>query len=84
MLKTSDGGPEAKTEFKAILTDNIVKLLRERQDEAALFFSFFFFPILSFFLFVFCFCFLFLVSRRKYLEVDSAWGKFCELQNQCK
>ena len=33
MLKTSDGGPEAKTEFKAILTDNIVELLREQQDD---------------------------------------------------
>lgn len=27
-------GPEAKTEFRAILTDNIVELLREQQDEA--------------------------------------------------
>lgn len=38
MLKTNDGGPAAKTEFRAILTDNIAELLREQQDEA---FSFF-------------------------------------------
>lgn len=42
MLKTSDGGPEAKTEFKAILTDNIVELLREQQEEACSLFFFFF------------------------------------------
>lgn len=39
MLKTSDGEPAAKTEFRAILTDNIVELLRERQDEAFSFFQ---------------------------------------------
>ena len=39
MLKTSKGEPAAKTEFRVILADNIVKLLRERQDEAFSFFQ---------------------------------------------
>lgn len=39
MLKTSDGGPAAKTEFRAILTDNTVELLREQQDKAFSFFQ---------------------------------------------
>ena len=33
MLKTSDGGPAAKREFRLILADNIVELLREPQDQ---------------------------------------------------
>lgn len=49
-------GPAAKTEFRVILNDSIVELLRELQDEALSFFS---------------------GSRRKYLEVDCAWQKFC-------
>lgn len=39
MLKTRDGGPAAKTEFRAILTDNTGELLREQQDEAFSFFQ---------------------------------------------
>lgn len=34
MLKTNGWGPAAKTECRAILTDNIVELLREQPDEA--------------------------------------------------